>query len=164
MLDFVCIHFYPIIGDPGEPELALKNTHYLQAVTNYCYARKPIIIEEYGWHGGGEMNGKYQTESYQSDWNTNVVKSTIGLASGWLVWAYADTPTSTDITKFGGLYNINDVIKEWGKSFHSLASEITGKKMKRQENINPASFDEVESLTGDVKDLYLQYLNDSGIK
>lgn len=164
LLDFICIHFYPILGDPGEPELKLKNTHYLQAVVNYCYTGKPTVVEEYGWYGGGEMNGKYYPESYQNDWNTNVVKSTLGLASGWLVWAYADTPTSTDLTKFGGLYNIKGELKEWGKSFKSLAEQIAKSKLKRREDIKPAAFDEIEAFTGDVKDLYDQYLVNSGIK
>lgn len=164
LLDFICIHFYPILGDPGEPELKVKNTHYLQAVVNYCYVNKPVVIEEYGWHGGGEMNGKYQPESYQSDWNTNVVKSTLGLASGWLVWAYADTPTSTDLTKFGGLYNINGELKEWGRSFKSLAEEVTKSELNRRKDIKLADFDEIESLTGDVRNIYDQYLIDSGIK
>lgn len=164
LLDFICIHFYPILGDPGNAELKIKNTHYLQAVVNYCYVGKPVIIEEYGWYGGGEMNGKYYPESYQSEWNTNVVQSTLGLASGWIVWAYADTPTSTDLTKFGGLYNIKGELKEWGKSFKSLSEKITRSELQRRKDIRPADFDEVEAFTGDVKDLYEQYLINSGIK
>jgi endo-1,4-beta-mannosidase len=162
MLDFVCVHFYPILGDPGEPELALKNTQYLQAVVNYCYTGKPVILEEFGWHGGGEWEGKYRTEAYQSDWNTNAVKSTLGLVSGWLVWAYSDTPTSTDITKYGGLYNVSGQLKEWGKSFKSLASEITGSKLIRS-NIKNPKIDEIAVFTGDVRELYEQYLVDTGI-
>jgi beta-galactosidase GanA len=164
ILDFICVHFYPILGDPGEPELALRNTQYLQAVANYCYTEKPVVIEEYGWHGGGDFDGKYRTETYQSDWNTNVIKSTLELASGWLVWAYADTPTSTDITKFGGLYNIKGELKEWGKSFKSLAPEITSSTMKRAEKIKRADFDECLALTGDVHNLYDEYIINSGIK
>ncbi len=164
ILDYVCVHFYPILGDPGEPELFERNTHYLQAVANYCYAGKPVVIEEYGWHGGGEMDGKFRTEEYQSNWNTNVVKSTLDLASGWLVWAYADTPTSTDITKFGGLYTTDGKLKEWGKSFRSLASGIKGSAAKRSDEIKQVDRDEKLILTSDVRDMYDEYLVKSGIK
>ncbi len=123
LLDFISIHFYPILGDPGDSELFRLNTQYLQAVANYCYVGKPVVLEEFGWHGGGEIDGKYRTEDYQSNWNTNAVLSTIGLVSGWLVWAFSDTPTSTDLTKYGGLYNINGDLKEWGKSFSRFSRE-----------------------------------------
>jgi len=161
MLDFICIHFYPILGDPGDPKLKLDNTQYLQAVTNYCYAGKPVVIEEFGWYGGGEMYGKFRTESYQSEWNTNAVESTMGLASGWITWAFSDTPTSTDITKFGGLYSIEGNLKEWGKSFRSLSSRIIGSS--RSDNFKIPGIDERMALTGDVKVLYEKYLNESGI-
>lgn len=159
LLDFISIHFYPILGDPGDPELARLNTLYLQAVTNYCYTGKPVVLEEFGWHGGGEIDGKYRTEAYQSNWNTNAVLSTIGLVSGWLVWAFSDTPTSTDLTKYGGLYNINGELKEWGKSFKSISQKI-GKELdiKRRSEVKQFNFDECIALTGDVHPLYDLYI------
>lgn len=163
ILDYVCVHFYPILGDPGDPELFQRNTQYLQAVANFCYAGKPVVIEEYGWHGGGDYDGKYRTEEYQSNWNTNVVKSTLRLASGWLVWAYADTPTSTDITKFGGLYTTDGKLKEWGKSFKTLSSDLTNSAMKHSDEIKNINVDECSMLTGDVHNLYDEYLIKTGL-
>jgi endo-1,4-beta-mannosidase len=163
ILDYICVHFYPILGDPGEPELFKRNTQYLQAVVNFCYAKKPVVIEEFGWYGGGEMDGKFRTEEYQSNWNTNVVKSTLDLASGWLVWAYADTPASTDLTKFGGLYTTDGKIKEWGKSFKALGENIKNSEMKRSDKIKQVDLDERLILTANVHDIYDEYLTKSGI-
>lgn len=164
LLDFISIHFYPILGDPGEPEAFVRNTQYLQAVVNFCYVGKPVVLEEFGWHGGGEFDGKFRTEQYQSDWNTHVVRSTMDLVSGWLVWAFSDTPESTDLTKYGGLYNAEGHLKEWGKSFSSLSSELASlKKLVRSERFKDVTLDEMSVLTGDVRQIYQDYLVRSGI-
>jgi hypothetical protein len=44
-----------------------------------------------------------------------------GLASGWLNWAYADTPSSQDITRFSGLVSEGGDVKPWGREFRELA-------------------------------------------
>ena len=161
LLDFTCIHFYPVLGDPGNPESADLNTRYLQAAADYCYAGKPVVLGEYGWHGGGEMKGKYHPESYQSAWNNRAVRATTGLISGWLVWAFSDTPSSTDLTIYGGIYNIKGELKEWGKDFKALAQRFKSEpKLMRWDKSASVDMDERQALTADVRPLFEQYVAD----
>ena len=44
-----------------------------------------------------------------------------GIAAGWLNWAYADTPTARDNTRFSGLVTEDGKPKVWGEAFRELA-------------------------------------------
>ena len=158
LLDFTCVHFYPLLGDPGEPEMAKANAQYLKAVVNYCYAGKPVLLGEYGWAGGGEFQGAVRPESYLTNWNSLAIESTRELASGWLVWAFSDTPDATDCTKFGGLYKVTGELKEWGKRYRELALELTAKPLTRTTKLRGVPIGERQAFTADVRPLLHTYL------
>ncbi|MCU0913384.1 MAG: beta-galactosidase [Planctomycetes bacterium] len=125
-LDFMCIHFYPLLGRPFESQEAWdRNLAYLQCVLAYCHVGKPVVLGEYGWYGGGAPRGQPAlTEEEQDRWVVAEIEATRRLSDGWLSWPFADTPTSTDMSKFGGLVRPNLTPKPWARSFTRYASNL----------------------------------------
>ena len=56
-VDFVTIHFYPIAPPkPGDsPEGIDVNAQYLEDLLRDCAAGKPVMIGEFAWYGGGDI-------------------------------------------------------------------------------------------------------------
>lgn len=127
-LDFLCIHFYPLLGKPLESKEAWdRNIAYLQAALAYCHVGKPVVLEEFGWYGGGAPRGQPSlTEDEQDRWIVAEIEATRHLSDGWLSWPFADTPTSTDMSKFGGLVRSDLTPKPWARSFTKYASNRAG--------------------------------------
>ncbi len=129
MLDFLSVHFYPLYGgDPlASQENFDRNLAYLELVLRYVKAAapgKPLVVGEFGWHGGGKPNQlQERPPEAQARWCRAAVLQGRGIASGWLNWAYADTPSSRDVTKFSGLVTENGTPKPWGLAFHELAAK-----------------------------------------
>jgi endo-1,4-beta-mannosidase len=126
LLDFVTIHFYPTMGGPFDSEKNWnENLNYLRAALAYCHTGKPVVLGEYGWYGGGAAQGHpYLTEDQQARWISAEIEASRGLAAGWLSWPFADTPTSTDMSIFGGLVRADLTIKPWGEKFKTLAANL----------------------------------------
>ncbi|MCL2159477.1 MAG: glycoside hydrolase family 5 protein [Oscillospiraceae bacterium] len=126
LIDFDCPHFYPTLGDPADPQKKVANIKYLRDWVLYCDLSRPVVLEEFGWYGGGEINEHqpYRSHEHQSDWNCALMEETVGLCSGWLNWPFADTPSSTDISKFSGLVTSDLLPKPWGEAFESYAKNL----------------------------------------
>lgn len=127
-LDFLSIHFYPLDGDPlAGPEEFDRNLAYLEFALRCVRAadpRKPVLVGEFGWYGGGSPRGKEERSAEeQVRWCRAAVLQGRGLAAGWLNWAYADTPASTDISRFSGLVAEDDAVKPWGEAFREFARD-----------------------------------------
>jgi len=128
MLDFISVHFYPLYGgDPLASSQNLnKNLAYLELVLRYVKAgapRKPLFVGEFGWHGGGRPDHLQEWPAEdQVRWCRAAVLQGRGIAAGWLNWAYADTPSSRDVTKFSGLVTEDGKPKPWGLAFRKLAA------------------------------------------
>ena len=130
LLDFDCAHFYPVLGDPIEPKTGEATLRYGDEWVRYCELSRPVVLEEYGYYGGGAIN-EVQTYRPQEDldnWNCALVERTLGTADGWLSWPFADTPSSLDISKFGGLVTWDLKPKLWGESFRKLAEKASQAK------------------------------------
>jgi len=127
LIDFDCPHFYPTLGDPVDPEIKRKNIQYLLDWICYCDLSRPVVLEEFGWYGGGEINEyqPFRSHEDQLDWNRALMEETIGIASGWLNWPFADTTSSTDISKFSGLVTSDLQPKPWGIAFKDYAEKLT---------------------------------------
>ena len=151
-LDFITIHFYPTLGRPfSSEENWLKNLDYLQAVLAYCHTSKPVVIGEFGWYGGGApQKHPYLSEAQQSRWISAEIEASRRLACGWLSWPFADTPTSTDISKFAGLFKADLTLKVWGRKFQTCALNLS--ELKRPTPELPA-FDFPEALTAGKEQL-----------
>ena len=125
-LDFICVHFYPLLGRPFESQEAWdRNLAYLQSVLAYCHVGKPVVLGEYGWYGGGAPRGQPSlTEDEQARWIVAEIEATRPVAAGWLSWPFADTPDSTDMSKFGGLVRSDLTPKPWAERFKAYASQL----------------------------------------
>jgi len=162
LLDFISVHAYPYspvqgLFDPfASKESFDKALQYVEALVRYCYFGKPVVLEEFGWYGGGAPPGlapeeakrlPYRTQEEQAIWCQSVVESTMGCASGWVVWLYQDTPQASDISQYGGLISYDGSIKEWGKRFKELSRHIREEKLKRVPGVTSIEFDKRKVLT-----------------
>ena len=158
-LDFLCIHFYPLLGKPLESKEAWdRNLTYLQSALAYCHVGRPVVLEEFGWYGGGAPRGQPSlTEDEQDRWIVAEIEATRRLSDGWLSWPFADTPTSTDMSKYGGLVRPDMTRKQWAKSFAQYASNLANLPQPTPEL---PKFDVAASLTtpaDDLKPLHEKY-------
>jgi len=82
-------------------------------------------LGEYGWYGGGAPRGLPSlTEEEQARWIVAEIEVSRRVATGWLSWPFADTPDSTDMSKFGGLVRSDLTPKPWAERFTSYASRL----------------------------------------
>ena len=132
-VDFVTIHFYPIAPPkPGDsPEGIDLNAQYLEDLLRDCTAGKPVMIGEFAWYGGGDIqvDGRVvmpaQTWDDQVAWCDRLLQVSRGRVCGWLHWAFADTPTSRDLTRWSGLWTEELALKPWGCSYAAFARQAT---------------------------------------
>lgn len=135
LLDFLEVHFYPL--DHGayeyrDEESEGRNLAYLEnVVAEVARAGKPVVIGEFGWHGGGKprfdnSRHPFASEEQQARWCRRLVESTAGLATGWLNWGFYDQPEATDCSELTGLFTADGKIKAWGREFKNLAARFDG--------------------------------------
>lgn len=151
-LDFISIHFYPLMGRPfGSKANWDRNLAYLQDMLAYCQTGKPVVLGEYGWYGGGAPQGRpHLTQDEQARWITAEVEASRRLAQGWLSWPFADTPEATDMSVYGGLVTKDHSPKLWGLRFRSYAAALY---MLPQPTPELPVFDSSASLTAPMDDL-----------
>jgi hypothetical protein len=61
------------------------------------------------------------------------------------------------------MLNLNEDYHKQGRTHRFSPTEITRTELTRWNNIKTADFDEITSFTGDVHELYDQYLANTGI-
>ncbi len=125
LLDFISVHFYPLMGDQplASPAYWDQNLAYLQTVLAYCQAGKPVVLGEYGWYGGGAPQGRMLlSEDQQNLWISAEIEASRRLAQGWLSWPFADTPEATDMALLGGMVKQGMGVKPWGRQFRTFAA------------------------------------------
>lgn len=129
-VDFLSFHFYPLENGAylyqGAAEEA-RNLGYLDClVREHARFGKPVVIGEFGWHGGGSprafKNAPVASEDDQARWCRLVVETTRGRVHGWLNWGFHDQPEATDVSQFTGMLRADGTLKAWGRAFQDLAS------------------------------------------
>ncbi len=140
LLDFLEIHFYPLAAGfyhyAAEDEV--RNLAYLESVVRETAAcGKPVVVAEFGWYGGGNLNlgGREHpaaSEDAQARWCRLAVETTKGLATGWLNWGFYDHPQARDVSQRTGLLTVDGEAKAWAREFRRLAGAL------EQERIAPA--------------------------
>ena len=139
-LDFLEIHFYPSerggYGYLNEEE-ELLNLAYLEGIVReVAFPGKPVVLGEFGWYGGKEKpkfdNGTHPlgTEGQQASYLRHVIETSSGFVTGWLNWGFYDQPGATDCSELSGLLTVSGDIKEWGKTFHELSVQLSGKNIQ----------------------------------
>lgn len=132
-VDFVTIHFYPLVSpnpSQGQPGID-ANAAYLEAVLRECSVGKPIMLGEFAWYGGGDIRRgdqvlmPAQTLDDQVAWCNRLLEVSRGRVCGWLHWAFADTPTSLDLTRWSGIWTADLQLKPWGAAYRDFARDAT---------------------------------------
>lgn len=129
-LDFLEFHFYPLANGAlqyDNPEHERQNLAYAEAIAReVARLNKPIVLAEYGWHGGGsfpmgQRQSKPGSEEDQARWCAGLLDTTAPLVAGWLNWGFFDHPESRDVTVHTGLLTRDGKEKAWGTRFKDLA-------------------------------------------
>jgi hypothetical protein len=150
-LDFVSVHFYPLMSPFASPSYWDQYTAYLQSVLAYCHAGKPVVVGEYGWYGGGAPPERPTLTDYQQAlWITAEIEASRRLAQGWLSWPFADTPEATDMAAFGGLVNETLDAKGWGRQFNAYASHLSALPQPAPNELPSFDFGQALTLPLDV--------------
>lgn len=133
-LDFLEVHFYPLergVMEYGDAEQEARNLAYLEAVVReVAKPGKPVVVAEYGWHGGGtfpmgDQQSKPGREEDQARWCSRLIGTTATLAAGWLNWGFYDHPEARDVSRHTGLLTPEGKEKAWGTAFRELAMRYT---------------------------------------
>lgn len=140
-VDFVSVHFYPLDPpNPAErPEGVAVNAAYLEALLYLCSVGKPLMIGEFNWYGGGglQVEGAWQLPErpveHQVEWCRELLAVSSGRVCGWLNWAFADTPTSRDVTRWSGLWTEDLQLKPWGRVFGEFARDVIARPQAPRE-------------------------------
>lgn len=128
-VDFTTVHFYPIDHPRpcDSPEGVPANAIYLQALLHDCSVGKPLMIGEFNWYGGGGLEGTsgwdlpVKPVEHQAQWCNRLLDISRGRVCGWLNWAFADTPTARDISRWSGCWTSDLKLKPWGRVFGEFA-------------------------------------------
>jgi hypothetical protein len=132
-LDFLDVHFYPAAMSEYTPDAVQRNLAYLESVVReMALPGKPVVVAEFGWYGGGKITVKDQnfgvvTEAQQAQWCRGLVRTSQGLATGWLNWGLYDHPEAGDCAQRTGLFTADGKPKVWADEFRKLADSFAGK-------------------------------------
>jgi aryl-phospho-beta-D-glucosidase BglC (GH1 family) len=148
LIDFMSIHYYPIpfyMKEGYDDPISTKDGYRLAAdifegIVRLYFEDKPIILEEFGWYGGGKPKWDdlindlpHKSQDEQATYVINLIEESIAYCSGWIHWTFGDTPESSDISEFGGLVTSDLQIKSLGERLKNLASIMSHKRLKREE-------------------------------
>jgi hypothetical protein len=156
LLDFLSIHFYPLNSGFYEyrsDEEEARNLAYLESVVRHVASqRKPVIVGEFGWYGGGQLTinqGKHPpaTEEQQARWCRKLVETTKGHAVGWLNWGFYDHPEARDVSQLTGLLTVDGRLKAWGQEFKRLNSILADRLIPPAKSLNRPELDWDLSIT-----------------
>jgi len=156
LIDFSSLHYYPIpffmlsgYRDPISTNEGYRlSSDILEGIAHLFFEDKPIILEEFGWYGGGKPkwdklidNLPYKSEDEQAWYVCNLIQDSIKYCSGWIHWTFGDTPASTDISKFGGIFTSDLKLKSIGRGLKKLAPSLSNKKLIREPGTNKKEVD-----------------------
>jgi hypothetical protein len=137
-LDFLEVHFYPLESgfyEYADQQAQQRNLAYLESVVRQvAAAEKPVVLAEFGWYGGGRLTidqGRHPaaTEEQQAQWCCRAVRTTRGLAAGWLNWGLCDQPEAGDVSQLTGLLTHSGKPKVWAREFQKLAPSLAGRAL-----------------------------------
>jgi len=114
--DYLAPHFYPCY-----PAADLDTQfRYAQLWLRYCYAGKPLVLEEFNY---GADNAGYCRK---------LVEMTRDDASGWMVWTFQNYPNSDGVTEVCGLIDEAGELTEWGRAFQEMGPEVKSWNLRRR--------------------------------
>ncbi|MHB0934807.1 MAG: beta-galactosidase [Armatimonadota bacterium] len=143
LYDFISIHPYPAPqclptghGDPLDGGEALS--FWLDAVAAMArmdYYGKPVVLQEFGWYGGGESRFlcplPFRSEEAHAGYLAALIEHLLPHANGFINWPLCDMPEAEDISNHGGLFTDDLQSKAAAEVFHNLVRRVSGKRQAR---------------------------------
>jgi hypothetical protein len=156
LFDFVTIHPYPAPlaaesgrGDPLDSAAIMD--WWLRAVVAMAridYYGKPVVMQEFGWYGGGESSflGKlpYRSEEEHAEYTRRLCQAVEGHVNGFINWPLMDMPEAGDISNHGGMFTADGRRKALAEVYGDMARRYKGTARTRQ----PGTTVETWSLLG----------------
>ncbi len=143
LFDFVTHHPYPACqavpngrGDPldgGEPLRYWLNA--CVAMSRFDHYGKPVVIQEFGWYGGGESAFlcplPYRSEQQHADYTRTLIDALLPHANGFINWPLMDMPKANDISNHGGIFTHDGRHKALAKVYADLVKKTQGQRLVR---------------------------------
>lgn len=144
LYDFVTVHPYPGPqcletghGDPLDGGEAM--TFWLNAAVAMAridHYGKPVMLQEFGWYGGGESDFlchlRYRSEEEHANYMRTLMTTLLPHANGYINWPTCDMPAAGDISNHGGIFTHDMQPKALAKVYQELAETYGGKPRTRQ--------------------------------
>jgi hypothetical protein len=143
LFDFVTHHPYPawqaVPGGRGDP---LNGVEPLQYWLSCCigmsrldYYGKPVVIQEFGWYGGGESSFlcklPYRSEQEHADYTRTLTDTLIPHVNGFINWPTMDMPAANDISNHGGIFTHDGQRKALATVYENLVRRLNGQRQVR---------------------------------
>ena len=156
LFDFVTHHPYPACqavpdgrGDPLDNPVSMR--YWLNAcigMSRLDYYGKPMMIQEFGWYGGGTSRFKcelpHRSEEEHAAYMDRLIEALSPHAVGFINWPLMDMPAASDISNHGGIFTADGRPKALAQVYRRLAEQVQGKRQVRAEGATTLTF----SLTG----------------
>ena len=137
-VDYLCQHNYPMpqclpggLGDPLASDAAMDQWLIANQIMGRLYTslRKPVVLEEWGWYGGGSSDFAgvklvHRTDEEQERYCDLFLQSSRSVFSGFFHWLHRDMPHDGDLTRFGGMFRADRTLKPWGRKYGQRAAEL----------------------------------------
>jgi len=124
----------------------------------FCYAGKPLCLEEFGCYGGGTppifwgVQLPFVSQEDQARWTIETIRRTAAVScSGWLTWGLQDTVEARDPTRYSGYFDDHGKPKEIARRFPAVAEELSGATLQRPPGTETIELNMRELLTSGKK-------------
>lgn len=144
LFDFVTHHPYPawqaVPGGRGDPldggEPLQYWLHACIAMSRFDHYHKPVVLQEFGWYGGGESRFlnelPFRSEAEHATYTRLLTDTLIPHTNGFINWPTFDMPAANDISNHGGIFGADGRRKALAGVFGDLARRLSGQRLRRQ--------------------------------
>ena len=142
LFDFVTFHPYPALqvmpGGRGDPvtdaDVMAYWVHSTIANARFDYYGKPVVVQEFGWYGGGESRFlcdlPYRSEEQHADYTERFTAALAPHVNGFINWPTMDMPNASDISNHGGIFTHDGQRKKLAAVYTKLAG-LSGRRLER---------------------------------
>ena len=154
LFDFVTFHPYPACpaapGERGDPldDLDGEVMHYW---THSCLANarmehygKPVVVQEFGWYGGGESRFlgplPYRSEEEHAEYTRRFTDALFPHVNGFINWPTFDMPDTNDTSNHGGIFTRDGKPKALARVYEDLVRKTQGRRLVRPQSTSLMTF------------------------
>jgi len=143
LFDFVTHHPYPapqcVPGRRGDPldggDALIYWLHSCIGMSRIDYYGKPVVLQEFGWYGGGESRFlcelPYRSEQEHADYTKTLCETLTPHVNGFINWPTMDMPDALDISNHGGIFTADGRPKALAAVYSAFSRNLVGKRQVR---------------------------------